>query len=217
MGCERIFKVRRISIAALLLFVVYPAIVFASPAACFRNEVSMFLVSDAVVEAKVTSSRRWSQGRAHNLVAKYKIIQVYKGDLHKNDIMIVTDSCLEARKSRELAGYPTSITYCPKGYGVGLSGVNRADGTPIKTDGIAVFSIAMAVAATASVPFSGPWIVFLSKPLLCLSHAKDTWKRIWFFMGLLNSSCQSRIHFAIGSVSVAIIPHLLWSKAAILS
>lgn len=38
----------------------------ASPPACFRNNVSMFINSNAVVEAEVIKSRRWKEGRMHD-------------------------------------------------------------------------------------------------------------------------------------------------------
>ena len=49
----------------------------------------MYMKSDAVVEAVVTKSRRWSEGSATlHLVAKYKIVDVFKGDVDQvlNDV-----------------------------------------------------------------------------------------------------------------------------------
>jgi hypothetical protein len=79
----------------------------ASPPACHRNDVSMYMKSDAVVEAVVTKSRRWSEGTVTlHLVAKYKIMDVFKGDVDKDDILIVTDTCLDEPIPRQMLGYP---------------------------------------------------------------------------------------------------------------
>ena len=68
----------------------------ASPPACPRNDVSMFIQSNAVVRAVVTKSRRWSEGAVtRHLVAEYKVLDVFKGDVDKDDILIVTDTCLD--------------------------------------------------------------------------------------------------------------------------
>lgn len=79
----------------------------ASPPACPRNDVSMYFESDAVVEAVVIKSRRWSEGSATlHLVAKYKVLEVFKGDVHKDDILIVTDTCLDKPVPERMLGYP---------------------------------------------------------------------------------------------------------------
>ena len=85
--------------------VCYPAIAWlmsatsitnASPPAYPRNDLSMYLESDAVVEAIVTKLRRWSEGSTTlHLAAKYKVVDVFKGDVDMDDILIVTDSCLD--------------------------------------------------------------------------------------------------------------------------
>ena len=63
----------------------------ASPPAFPRNDVSMYLESDAVVEAVVIKSRRWFEGAGTlHLVAKYKVLNVFKGNVDKDDILIVT-------------------------------------------------------------------------------------------------------------------------------
>jgi hypothetical protein len=56
----------------------------ASPPACHRNDISMYIHSDAVVEAVVKKSRRWSQGETVHLVAQYKVMDVFKGHVHKD-------------------------------------------------------------------------------------------------------------------------------------
>jgi hypothetical protein len=46
----------------------------ASPPACFRNDVSMYIYSDVVVESVVKHSRRWSEGTStRHLVAQYVV------------------------------------------------------------------------------------------------------------------------------------------------
>ena len=73
----------------------------ASPPACHRNDVSMYMKSDAVVEAVVTKSRRWSEGAVTlHLVAKFKVLDVFKGDVEKDAILIITDTCLDEPVSR---------------------------------------------------------------------------------------------------------------------
>lgn len=103
----------------------------ASPPACHRNDASMYINSDAVVEAFVTKSRRWSEGRTLHLVAKYKIMDVFKGDVNKDDILIVTDTCLDEGVPREMAGYPVVEDYCRDGIGLTLTGINPGDGKPV--------------------------------------------------------------------------------------
>ena len=54
----------------------------ASPPAFLRNDVSMYMRSGAVVEAEVIKSKRWSKGTVtRHLVANYKVLHVFKGDM----------------------------------------------------------------------------------------------------------------------------------------
>jgi len=60
---------------------------------------------DAVVEAIVIKSKRWSEGAVtRHLVAKYKVADVFKGEVDKDEILIVTDTCLDKPVPRE-GGY----------------------------------------------------------------------------------------------------------------
>jgi len=104
----------------------------ASPPACPRNDVSMYFESDAVVEAVVTKSKRWSEGSATlHLVAKYKIMDVFKGDADKDDILIVTDTCLDKPVPERRLGYPVVDDYCRGLIGLRLTGVDSRDGKPV--------------------------------------------------------------------------------------
>ena len=68
----------------------------ASPPAFTRNDISMYISSDAVVEAVVIKSRRWSEGIATlHLVAEYKVVDVFKGDVHKKLTGVENDSILK--------------------------------------------------------------------------------------------------------------------------
>jgi hypothetical protein len=108
----------------------------ASPPACGRNDVSMHLESDAVVEAIVIKSRRWSKGAVtHYLVAKYKVLDVFKGDVSKDDILIVTDTCLDKPVPNERLGYPVVEDYCRGLIGLSLTGVDSRDGKPVMKSG----------------------------------------------------------------------------------
>lgn len=108
---------------------------YASPPACHRNDISMYIHSDAVVEAVVQKSRRWSQGETLHLVAKYKIIDVFKGDVYKDEILIVTNTCLDMPVPKEMLGYPVVDNYCRNGIGLSLAGVDSKDGKPVKKAG----------------------------------------------------------------------------------
>jgi hypothetical protein len=108
----------------------------ASPPACHRNDVSMYMESDAVFEAVVTKSRRWSEGTITlHLVAKYKVLEVFKGDVDKDDILIVTDTCLDKPVPRQMLGYPGVEDYCRGGIGLNLTGINSGDGKPVMKSG----------------------------------------------------------------------------------
>jgi len=88
--------------------------------------------SDVVVKAVVIKSRRWSEGSATlHLVAKYKVLEVFKGDFHKDDILIVTDTCLDKPVPERMLGYPVVEDYCRGLIGLRLTGVNSRDGKPV--------------------------------------------------------------------------------------
>jgi hypothetical protein len=117
-------------------FMSAPEITNASPPACFRNDISMYTQSDAVVEAMVTKSRRWSEGAATlHLVAKYKVLDVFKGDVTRDDILIVTDTCLDKPIPERQLGYPATRNYCRGLTGLRLPGVNSKDGKPAMKSG----------------------------------------------------------------------------------
>ena len=107
-----------------------------SPPACHRNDASMYMKSDAVVEAVVTKSRRWSEGATTlHLVAKYKIVGVFKGDVDKDDILIVTDTCLDKPVPERMLGYPVVEDYCRGLIGLRLTGIDSRDGKPVMESG----------------------------------------------------------------------------------
>ncbi len=82
-------------------------IVNASPPAVTRNDVSMYISSDAVVEAVVIKSRRWFKGIAtFHLVAKYQGIDVFEGNIHRDEMLIVTYTCLDEPVPEHMLGYP---------------------------------------------------------------------------------------------------------------
>lgn len=108
----------------------------ATPPACMRGNPSMYRAADAVVEAVVTSSRRWSAGRATvHLVAKYRVSEVFKGGLAAGEVVIVTDTCLDMPLPRAAMGYPRTDDYCLGGSNLSLTGVGTKDGRPVKRPG----------------------------------------------------------------------------------
>jgi len=108
----------------------------ASPPAYPRNDLSMYMKSDAVVEALVTKSRRWSEGaETLHLVAKYKVLNVFKGNVDKDDILIVTDTCLDKPVPEGMLGYPVVKNYCRGLIGLRLTGVDSRDGKLIMKSG----------------------------------------------------------------------------------
>lgn len=107
----------------------------ASPPAFHRNDVSMYMQSDAVVEAVVTNSRRWSKVTDLYLVAKYRILNVFKGDVDKDDILIVTDTFIDEPVPEKMLGYPVVERYCHGLIGLRLTGVDSRNGKPIIKSG----------------------------------------------------------------------------------
>ncbi len=92
----------------------------------------MYLESDIVVEAVVTKSRRWSEGTATlHLVAKYKVLNVLRGDVDKDDILIVTDTCMDEPVPERMQGYPVVERYCRGLIGLQLPGVDSRTGKPV--------------------------------------------------------------------------------------
>jgi hypothetical protein len=105
----------------------------ASPPACLRDDIAKYINSDTVVEAVVTKSRRWSEGGTTlHLVAKYKVIEVFKGDVERANILIVTDTCMDTPVPRHMLGYPVVKKYCRGLIGLRLTGVDSRDGKRIK-------------------------------------------------------------------------------------
>jgi hypothetical protein len=116
---------------SMVLFCIGTLEASASPPAVWRNDVSMFLSADAVIEAKVIKSRKWSKGRTFHLVAKYRVLDVFKGNIRKDDIVIVTDTCVDRPIPKEMLGYPNVEDYCIEGMNLNLTGVNKKDGSPV--------------------------------------------------------------------------------------
>jgi hypothetical protein len=116
---------------SMVLFCIGTLEASASPPAVWMNDVSMFLSADAVVEAKVIKSRKWSKGKTFHLVAKYRVLDVFKGDISKDDIVIVTDTCVDRPVPKELIGYPNVEDHCIDGMNLKLTGVNREDGSAV--------------------------------------------------------------------------------------
>jgi hypothetical protein len=127
-------SMRQFIFSVALVFVFQASNSFASPAACHRNIADKFLFADLVVEAKVTKSRRWKEGvTTLHLVAKYQILDVFKGEVKKDSVQIVTNTCLEkSRPNNDLLGYPRETPYCPKGLNIHLTGVDSKTGHPRK-------------------------------------------------------------------------------------
>jgi len=116
-----------------ICLVIFSTTAKASPPACRQNTVSKFISADAAVEAVVVKSRRWSEaGTTIHLVSKYEILKVFKGNVEKGEIIIVTDTCLDKPVPRKMAGYPVVQNYCRGSIGLSLTGVNSLNGTPIR-------------------------------------------------------------------------------------
>ncbi len=117
-----------------VLFVFQASYSLASPPTCQRNIVDKFIFADLVVEAKVTKSRRWKEGLSTlHLVAKYQVLDVFKEDVKKDSVQIVTNTCLEkSRPNNDLLGYSRATPYCPKGLNIHLTGVDSKTGRPKK-------------------------------------------------------------------------------------
>ena len=108
----------------------------ASPPCCTRNDCAMFIDSDAVVSAMVKQSKRRSEGKITlHLVATYQVLDVFKGNVRKGDILIVTDTCIDEPVPEHVAGYPNVENYCRNGIGLHLTGVNSTDGSPAVKSG----------------------------------------------------------------------------------
>ena len=130
------FYINVIFIVTIICLVSNSKSAIASPAACSRDDISMYVNSDAVVEAVVTKSRRWIEGVSTiHLVAKYKISDVFKGEVDKDKILIVTDTCLDLPVPREMLGYPVVKDYCRGLIGLRLTGVDSWNGKPVMRSG----------------------------------------------------------------------------------
>ena len=125
----------RVTIFAFFLSMLAFQNTSASPPACDRNDVSMYNNFDAVVEAVVTQSRRWSEGTTVHLVATYKVVDVFKGNVRKGTTLTATDRCIDESPPQHILGYPRVEDYCRGGIGLRLTGVDAKDGTPVTTSG----------------------------------------------------------------------------------
>ncbi len=119
-------------ITSLVLLFMFQVSSIASQAACRMSDAGLFSRSDLVVTAHVTSSKRWREGPSTvHLVAKYRIEQVFKGELNPGEILIVTNSCLDTEVPEEVLGYPAVNDYCRGNLAPSLTGVLREDGSII--------------------------------------------------------------------------------------
>lgn len=62
-------------------------------------------------------------------------MDIFKGDVNKDEILIVTDTCLDEPIPRQMLGYPQVEDYCRGGIGLTLTGVNSGDGKPVMKSG----------------------------------------------------------------------------------
>lgn len=58
-------------------------------------------------------------------------MNVFKGNIDKDDILIVTDTCLDNPVPEEMMGYPVVEKYCRGLIGLRLTGVDSQTGKPI--------------------------------------------------------------------------------------
>lgn len=79
---------------------------FSSPPACFRHDPGKFQLADSVVEGAVVKSRRWTQGQTVNLVAKYRLESVFKGNLEIGAVLIVDPHLPSQTHPQSCAGVP---------------------------------------------------------------------------------------------------------------
>ena len=108
----------------------------ASPPACMRGDPSMYRAADAVVEAVVTTSRRWNSSPITvHLVGRYRVSAVFKGGLAAGEVVIVTDTCFDKPLPRAAMGYPRADAYCLGGINLSLTGVGTKDGRPVERPG----------------------------------------------------------------------------------
>ena len=146
------------SILLLVLTFMVQTATIASQAACQMSEAGLFFESDVVVTAQVTSSKKWREGQLTvHLVAKYRVEQVFKGELNPGEILIVTNSCLDTEVPEEVLGYPAVNDYCHGNTAPSLTGVKRDDGLPVAVNNI-----------------NPSWILFLEK-----NPAKGTPQTTW--------------------------------------
>jgi hypothetical protein len=62
-------------------------------------------------------------------------MDIFKGDVNKDEILIVTDTCLDEPIPREMAGYPKVEDYCRGLIVLHLTGVDSRDGKPVIKSG----------------------------------------------------------------------------------
>ena len=128
-----------VKIAIFILFGISSvSIALASPPACVKNLPGLFMVADTVIEASVIKSRRWKEGFSTlHLVAKYRVNDVFKGDVKKGSVVIATFTCLDKPIPERVIGYPGVMDYCQGGGGLHLTGVRTQDGGMVKKNGVA--------------------------------------------------------------------------------
>jgi len=114
-----ILSADKVVLSVIICFMLSSQNANASPPAVTRNDISMYIRSEAVLEAVVKSSKRWSDGgRVLHMVAEYKVIDVFKGNVQKDEILIVTDTCLDEPIPEHMLGYPVVEEYCRGGIGL---------------------------------------------------------------------------------------------------
>jgi hypothetical protein len=133
------FNIMRLaaSFIVLLFGISSTSIALASPPACARNHPGLFMLADAVIEASVIKSRRWKEGISTlHLVAKYRVNDVFKGDVKRGSVVIATFTCLDKPIPEWAIGYPGVMDYCQGGGGLHLTGVRAQDGDTVKKNGV---------------------------------------------------------------------------------
>jgi hypothetical protein len=62
-------------------------------------------------------------------------MDVFKGNCDKDEILIVTDTCVDEHIPRQMLGYPGVENYCRGLIGLRLTGVDSQDGKPVMKSG----------------------------------------------------------------------------------
>lgn len=124
-----------------LLAVVMPEQVQASPPACMRDVVDVFLSSDVVVLAAPLEGRRVTYGDRVGLVSTYRVIERFKGRERAGDTVRIEDRCIDRPLPKGMEGYPMAREYCRGGYRPRLPGIDSRTGELRRSakDGMVLF------------------------------------------------------------------------------